>query len=333
MAKRVFAFDVRTWVRRGLRPNSLAAFAFAILCVAAATLLRLAVELVVPNSAAFATYFPFILIATLIADVAAGIVAMVLSMLVAWWAFLPPRFAWGHLTSEQVVALCLFVFASSLIIWIAAQYRSVVRQLDEEESYRTVMVDELGHRVKNKLATIYAILRHELRGHGDIWNSVSGRLRALSAADDFLVNSDGKGIDLRQILEMELEPYGSRRITLSGEPVLLFSKVPTVLALVFHELATNAAKYGALSVPDGRLSISWRNSGNHIAVDWVESGGPAVAAPKKRSFGSNLIERSLDAFKGSAKIEFAPGGVVCRMAFPTPAAAPVNSAAREPQPA
>src|SRR5580704_18551599 len=98
MAKRVFAFDVRTWVRRGLRPNSLAAFAFAILCVAAATLLRLAVELVVPNSAAFATYFPFILIATLIADVAAGIVAMVLSMLVAWWAFLQPRFVWGHLT-------------------------------------------------------------------------------------------------------------------------------------------------------------------------------------------------------------------------------------------
>ena len=84
-----------------------------------------------------------------------------------------------------------------------------MRQLAEEEHYRKVVVDELGHRVKNKLATIYAILRHELRGHRDIWESVSGRMRALSAADDFLVQSDGQGVDLRQILEMELAPYGS----------------------------------------------------------------------------------------------------------------------------
>jgi two-component sensor histidine kinase len=205
-----------------------------------------------------------------------------------------------------------------------------VRRLDEEEAYRKVVVDELGHRVKNKLATIYAILRHELRGHGDIWESVSGRLRALSVADDFLVKSEGKGIELRQILEMELEPYDSSRISLQGEPVLLFAKVPTVLALVFHELATNAAKYGALSASNGRLTISWRTNDDRIAVEWAEGGGPAVAEPKRRSFGSNLIERSLDGFGGSAKIEFAPAGVVCRLQFPKPKApAMADSAARK----
>jgi two-component sensor histidine kinase len=182
------------------------------------------------------------------------------------------------------------------------------------------VVDELGHRVKNKLATIYAILRHELRGHDVIWQSVSGRLRALSTADDFLVKADGKGVDLRQILEMELEPYGSAQISLQGEPVLLFAKIPTILALVFHELATNAAKYGSLSSSEGRLTISWRNSGEWIEVDWVESGGPAVSVPSKRSFGSNLIERSLGAFGGEAKIEFAPAGVICRMQLPKPTA-------------
>jgi two-component sensor histidine kinase len=207
-----------------------------------------------------------------------------------------------------------------VIVWVAAQYRTLVRRLEEEENYRQVVVDELGHRVKNKLATIYAILRHELRGHDDIWHSVSGRLRALSAADDFLVKSDGKGVDLRQILEMELEPYGSGRFFLQGEPVLLFAKVPTVLALVFHELATNAAKYGALSSPNGRLMISWRPVADRIAIEWVETGGPVVTQPSRRSFGSNLIERSLGGFGGSAKIEFEPGGVICRMTLPKPKA-------------
>ena len=138
------------------------------------------------------------------------------------------------------------------------------------------------------------------------------------------------GVDLRQILEMEMEPYDSSRIALQGEPVALFAKLPTVLALVFHELATNAAKYGALSAPGGRLEVSWRVAGDEIAVEWVESGGPEVTVPKRRSFGSNLIERSLGGFGGSAKLEFAPGGVICRMALPkqNAPAAPARSEAR-----
>jgi len=303
-------------VRRGLQPRSPAAFAFASLCVGVATALRLAVELVTTDVASFAFYYPAVLIAALVGGSAAGAFAMLASGLIAWWAFLPPRFEWGSLTSEIAVDLCLFIAAAALIIWVASRYRSMVRRLDEEERYRQVVVDELGHRVKNKLATIYAILRHELRGHDDIWQSVSGRLRALSAADDFLARSDGKGVELRQILEMELEPYDSSRIFLQGEPVTFFGKLPTVMALVFHELATNAAKYGALSAQGGRLEISWRASGDRVALDWVESGGPPVSEPSRRSFGSNLIERSLDSFGASAKLDFAPKGVICRMLLP-----------------
>lgn len=303
-------------VRRGLQAGSPAAFAFAILCVAAATVLRLAVELVTTDVTPFAVYYPAILVTALVGGSAAGGLAALLSGLVAWWAFLPPRFEWGSLTSQQIIDLCLFFAAAALVVWVAGRYRGMVRRLDEEERYRQVVVDELGHRVKNKLATIYAILRHELRGHSDIWQSVSGRLRALSAADDFLARSDGKGVELRQILEMELEPYDSSRISLQGEPVTFFGKLPTVMALVFHELATNAAKYGALSMEGGRLEISWRASDDRIALDWVESGGPPVSEPSRRSFGSNLIERSLDSFGASAKLDFAPKGVICRMLFP-----------------
>jgi two-component sensor histidine kinase len=325
-----FLIPLRMAARRGLRPGSAAAYSAAFLCVAAATLARLAIDLIAPNAVPFATFFPAVLIATMIGGMAAGIVAMVLSAAAAWWAFIPPRFTWDGLTPTQVVNLCLFFLASAVIIWIAGQYRKVVRRLDEEENYRQVVVDELGHRVKNKLATIYAILRHELRGHNEIWHSVSGRLRALSAADDFLVKSDGNGVDLRHILEMEMEPYGSSRISLQGEPVLLFAKLPTVLALVFHELATNAAKYGALSVAGGRLAISWRTVGDEIAVEWAETGGPEVTVPSRRSFGSNLIERSLGGFGGAAKLEFERSGVICRMTLPKqrPPVAPARAEAR-----
>lgn len=320
MQRQKLANELRATVGRGLRPGSPAAFAFAILCVAVATALRLAIDLIATDATAFATYYPAILIATLVGGSAAGAVATLLSGLVAWWAFLPPRFDWRIFTVGHIVSLGLFVAAALMIIWVADRYRRALRRLEEEESYRQVVVDELGHRVKNKLATVYAILRHELRGHDDIWQSVSGRLRALSAADDFLVQSDGKGIDMRHILEMELEPYGPGRVALQGEPIAFFGKLPAVLALVFHELATNAAKYGALSDPNGRLAISWRTSGERIALDWVESGGPVVTAPSRRSFGSNLIERSLGGFGGSAKIEFAATGVICRMLLPKPSA-------------
>ena len=172
---------------------------------------------------------------------------MLLGAVISYWIFMPPSFYLAPLTIEAAVDFGLFVFASLTIIWIAEQYRRVVRKLKEEEHYRQVVVDELGHRVKNKLATVHAILRHELRGHDEIWDSVAGRLRALSVADDFLVNSDEGAVDLRQILTMELGPYGSANVAMRGEEIRLFAKLPAVLALVFHELATNAAKYGALS--------------------------------------------------------------------------------------
>ncbi|MGN6570222.1 MAG: sensor histidine kinase [Pseudolabrys sp.] len=302
--------------RRGLRPGSPAAFACALLCVAAATLLRFAIDLIAPDAVPFATYFPAVLVASLVGGTAAGLAALVMSAVTAWYAFVPPRFSLAGLSYEHVVSLGLFFLAALAIVWIADRYRALLRRLDEEEAYRKVVVEELGHRVKNKLATVYAILRHELRGHRDVWDSAAGRLRALSAADDFLIAGDGEGVAIEQILDLELAPYGSASINKRGAPLMLSGKLPSVLSLIVHELATNAAKYGALSAPNGVIDIAWAEDGDDIVVDWRERDGPAVIAPAKRSFGTNLIERSLAAFKGTAAIDFAPGGVVCRMRFP-----------------
>ncbi len=303
------------FVQRGLRPNSPAAFAFALGCVTVATLLRLAVDVIAPGVVPFATYFPAILIAALVAGAAAGIFATVLSALVAWYLFVPPRLSLTHADPSDIVSLGLLLLAAAVIIWIACSYRAVLRRLDEEEAYRKVVVEELGHRVKNKLATVYAILRHELRGHRDVWESASGRLQALSASDDFLTAGDSGGVDLRQIIEMELAPYGSASVTLRGGPLTLHGKLPSVLSLIVHELATNAAKYGALSAPHGVIDIDWAMDGDDVVVVWSERGGPAVRAPGKRGFGTSLIERSLGAFQGSARLEFASGGLICRLRF------------------
>ena len=315
-AERLGAF-----ARRGLRPGSPEAFGFALVCVAAATLLRLAIDIATPNAVPFATYFPAILIATLIAGTAAGLLTMVLGALISWYIFVPPRFSMSVLRTEDLVSLGLFFFAALAIVWIADRYRAVLRQLDEEEAYRKVVVEELGHRVKNKLATVYAILRHELRGHRDVWDSAAGRLRALSAADDFLVAGEGEGVGLDQIIDLELAPYGSASVNKRGAPLTLSGKLPSVLSLIVHELATNAAKYGALSAPNGVIDIAWAEDGDDIVLDWRERDGPPVTAPAKRSFGTNLIERSLGAFQGTATVDFAASGVVCRMRFPKTLAA------------
>ena len=304
-------------VQLGLAPRSPAALSFALLCVAAATLLRLAISLIAPDAVPYATYFPAILIATLIGGAVAGTFAALLSALAAWTMFVPPRFSMAYLRTDDVVGLGLFFFAAAAIIWVADRYRRVLRRLDEEEAYRQIVVADLSHRVKNKLATVYAILRHELRGHRDVWQSAEGRLRALSVADDFLAaTEDGQGVALTQILEMELAPYGSARVSMTGEPVPLAGKLPSVFSLVVHELATNAAKYGALSAENGSIDISWREEAEHIVLEWRESGGPPVQPPQKRSFGTSLIERSLDPFKGAAHLDFAPEGVICRMRLP-----------------
>jgi two-component sensor histidine kinase len=307
---------VAFYARHGLRPHSPAAFAFAILCVGIATLVRLLVDVVTPQAVPFATYFPAVLAATLIGGRTAGGLATLLSAVIAWYVFIPPRFVWTVITRPEGISLILFVVACSTIIWIADQYRRVLRRLDEEEHYRQVVVGELGHRVKNKLATIQAILRHELRSDAKTWDSVSGRLRALSATDDLLLQPDRDSIEMRELLALELNPYGENRVRMQGGPLRLRGRVPSVLALIVHELATNAAKYGALSVEEGCVSIAWRKEAQEIAIDWKESGGPVVTGAERRSFGTNLIERSLDGFSGSARIDFPRDGLLCRIRFP-----------------
>ncbi len=181
-----------------------------------------------------------------------------------------------------------------------------------------LLINELNHRVKNTLATVQSIAAQTLRlapsaEQGRI--ALDERLLALSKAHDVLTRESWDGAELSEIVALAVSPYMNSeglRITTSGPKVRLAARAALAIAMALQELATNAVKYGALSTPQGRLSILWTRDGDKIGIRWEESGGPRVDPPLRRGFGSRLIERSLSAeLGGDATIQFAPAGVVC----------------------
>jgi len=305
------------------------ALGFAVVCVAVAMAARMLVNLVRPDIVAHATYYPAILIATLIGGARAGALALALGGVASWWTLEPSNYGFVQLTPGRVVDFVLYAVSSMVIIWAAEEYRRVVRRLDEEERHRQRVVEELDHRVRNKLATVYAILRYELKDHKELWDKVDGRLRALAATDAFVTRSEGQTAGIADILTAEFAPYDPSRVSFEGVPVELPPKLAVMLALIFHELATNAAKYGALSTLEGRIAISWAKDhaadGEKIAIDWRESGGPPTpaAAPPRRGFGKRLLERGLDQFQGQIESRFETTGVACRITFTVPSSHPL----------
>ena len=190
-----------------------------------------------------------------------------------------------------------------------------VRAMDQQR----LLIAELNHRVKNTLATVQSIAAQTLRSSPSPEGfrcSFQARLVALSHTHDVLTQTQWRGADLHRLLEQELTPYGESRFAIHGAAVLLPPAAALALGLVFHELATNAAKYGALTAEAGRVSVRWETTdgpaGRHLELEWTEAGGPPVASPGRRGFGSRLIEQSLRGGTGEARLEFRPEGVAAR---------------------
>jgi PAS domain S-box-containing protein len=193
------------------------------------------------------------------------------------------------------------------------------------ESRQKAMVDELNHRVKNTLTTVQSLAAQTIRGDGiseEIRAAFEGRLLALSKLHNRLSDAHWEHADLQSVLEDILAPYReeSGRVYFEGPAVDLAPNTAVTMALVMHELATNAAKYGCLSVPTGMLAVSWKllgGSERRVRIAWRESGGPEVTPPTRTGFGSRLLQRSLsNELKGSAEISYEPTGVRCSMEIP-----------------
>jgi PAS domain S-box-containing protein len=201
----------------------------------------------------------------------------------------------------------------------------------QAEARQKHLLDELNHRVKNTLATVQSLASQTLRGAESpeaFRQTFEARVVALSKAHDLLTTRSWRGAELYDIVSQQLAPYSTlepARLTLAGGPVALTPRAALTLSMVFHELATNAAKYGALSLPSGRLDVRWsveREPGapGAVKLSWRESGGPPVAPPTRRGFGSRLIERSTSELEGDMQYEFDPAGVHYTVAIPLTAA-------------
>ena len=195
-----------------------------------------------------------------------------------------------------------------------------VTRIVQAEQHQRLLVDELNHRVKNMLTVVISLATQTLRRAGTLeeFSGVFlGRVHALTATYALLSRESWSHVQLREVVAEELRPFtaGDRtNIRVEGPPVPLGPRGALALGMAIHELATNAAKYGALSVPDGDVAVTWSvesdGDDTHLVLDWIERNGPPVTPPAKRGFGSTLIERALGHdLHGHAQIMFLPDGV------------------------
>jgi two-component sensor histidine kinase len=195
------------------------------------------------------------------------------------------------------------------------------------ERRHRLLTNELNHRVKNTLATIQSIARHTGRNAtsvDDFRRAFEERLMALSATHNMLTQASWEAVSIADLIAQEMAPYPADQVALSGPQVLLPARQALALGMIFHELATNAAKYGALSVQSGRLNVRWDvldvgGPAPLLVLEWRETAGPPVAPQRSPGFGSRLVKASAEQdLAGAVSLDYAVTGLVCRIEAPLP---------------
>lgn len=219
----------------------------------------------------------------------------------------------------------LLMVVARLLTQQAVEDQDALAWLEQQNSIRASLTRELNHRVKNTLANVLSIVALTRRRATDLDSfaeGLDGRIRALSATHDLLTQSDWGATPIRSVIEVELAPYakaGEHQLNLSGPDVELAPNDALSLGLAIHELATNAAKYGALSTAGGKVAVSWYLLSDGLArIEWVEAGGPPVPEEgRSRGFGTDLIEKIVAHELGNpVDLRFERHGVECSLTVP-----------------
>jgi len=216
--------------------------------------------------------------------------------------------------------------ADGLVRGVVASLRDITARSDAEARQRQ-LIEELNHRVKNTLATVHALASNTARNAASVDEFKSrfeARLVALSQAHTLLGERDWRGVKVLDLIRQQLEPCVGRdsaRVTLDGPDIELQAQLAVSLSMMFHELTTNAAKYGPLSVAGGRIAVAWEldavtGDERTLTLRWAEAGGPPVVRPRRTGFGTRLIKSIADGLNGRADLLFEPSGVRLTVSIP-----------------
>lgn len=308
---------MKVWWRfpyRRVEPGFLGALALALACVAVAVAARLLLGLI-GSTLYFAAFFPAVLICSLIGGRLAGLLAIPISIVVVWWLFIPSTLGFGRLSPVDIANFFMFALSSLLVVTLAVNHRRNVFALEDRERQRELLVNELEHRSKNMLAVMSSLVQQTVKDQA-VANTLIGRMRAAADNHDLLNETTGDATTLRSLFAgLVQESYGSHRVALTGPDVDLNGQQSRSLRIVFHEMMTNAVKYGALSDAAGKIQIEWSLEGPTLAIVWTEIDGPRVAAPAKHNFGSKLINVTLKQMNAELQPTFAETGYSYRIAF------------------
>src|ERR1700730_15682330 len=228
------------------------------------------------------------------------------------------------LVAENVSLRLLLTQAKLSAETLLAQAGIDAKEREASDKLQKLILEELHHRIKNTLATVSAIASQSLRNvpsaqHAQ--HAIEGRLLALGRAHDLLLQARWTGADLRKIVRSATEPFDNPdtpRFSIDGSDVPVASGAVIAIAMTLNELCTNTTKFGALSMPEGHVSVTWAvdRSAPRLHLVWSEKDGPVVQAPTKRSFGTRLIETLGRQLKGEVQLTYQPSGFVYALDVP-----------------
>ncbi|MFY9837456.1 MAG: PAS domain S-box protein [Xanthobacteraceae bacterium] len=211
--------------------------------------------------------------------------------------------------------------AAGKIVGASKIARDITEQKRNQERIAT-LAREAEHRSKNLLATVQATVNLSQADTSDgLKNAIEGRIQALANVHSLFVQSRWIGAELSTLAMQELSPYrrdNEARVRVDGPQVLLEPNTAQMVAVILHELVTNAVKYGALATAEGRIEVNWSHPGDgRLTLRWIETGGPPVKPPTRQGFGHRVVERMIGQLKGKSSFDWRPEGLACQIAFPT----------------
>lgn len=295
------------------RRPAAASLALATVAVAVATAARWFVDKGA-SGIPFVTFFPAVLLATVFLGWRYGAFTAAVSAIVANRLLREDPILF-YLSAEDALVVFLFGLSCAVIIWSGETLRRMVHQQDEARRREELLKAELIHRVRNLFAVVQSIGTQTFRHSepGEFLDKFNGRLLALERANRLLSDTPDGPCDLRQLVEGSVEAFNNGNFAVSGPSAQIPPASIVPLSLAFHELCTNAVKYGALGAEQGLVTVSWSNpdAAGELPIVWQETGGPKVGKPKRKGLGTALLRQQRGLKR--IEVEFIETGLKCAL--------------------